>query len=152
MTPDRAAVGMRVTVRLGHGLSALVDWAAADGEAVKGEVLSARLDVSVGFLENILAELRRAGIVQSRRGGNGGYWLALPPEEITVADVIRALDGSAVAGSSLRDARLAAVWETISQATTAAAESLTLAALAADIPDIPARNDRPARARRRPRL
>ena len=66
---------MRVTARVIYGLDALVDLAAA-GAPVKGEVLASRHEVSVGFLENILADLRRAGLVQSKRGGNGGYWLA----------------------------------------------------------------------------
>jgi Rrf2 family protein len=104
---------MRVTARLSYGLGALVDLAAADGEPVKGEMLAARRDVSVGFLENILAELRRAGIVQSRRGGRGGYWLARPATEITVADVIRTLDASPSAGPVTHDDRLAPVWEAI---------------------------------------
>src|SRR6185312_3070637 len=45
------------------------------------------------FLENILADLRNAGIVTSRRGAEGGYWLSRPAAEISVADVIRAVDG-----------------------------------------------------------
>ena len=45
------------------------------------------------FLENILAELKRSGIVASRRGAEGGYWLARPADEITVADIIRAVEG-----------------------------------------------------------
>jgi Rrf2 family protein len=121
---------MRVTARLSYGLGALVDLAAADGETVKGETLAARHAVSIGFLENILADLRRAGIVQSRRGGSGGYWLARPAGEITVADVIRTLDGPPSAATATHDSRLVPVWDAISQASTAAAEALTLAALA----------------------
>jgi Rrf2 family protein len=121
---------MRVTARLSYGLGALVDLAAAHGETVKGEALAARRDVSVGFVENILADLRRAGIVQSRRGGNGGYWLARPATEVTVADVIRILDGQPSAATATHDSRLIPVWDAITQASTAAAEALTLAALA----------------------
>jgi Rrf2 family protein len=122
---------MRVTARLAYGLDALVDLAAA-GRPVKGVVLAGRHGVSKGFLENILAELRRAGIVASRRGGHGGYWLARPAGEITVADVIRTLDGAgSVAGDPLDD-HVAPVWRSISQATMTAAEAITLAAVAAD--------------------
>jgi Rrf2 family protein len=124
---------MRVTARLSYGLGALVDLAATHGETVKGETLAARHDVSVGFLENILADLRRTGIVQSRRGGNGGYWLARPATEITVADVIRILDGQPSAATAIHDSRLFPVWDAITQASTAAAEALTLAALATGI-------------------
>jgi Rrf2 family protein len=60
---------------------------------VKGEVLGLRQDLSVKFLEQILAELRKAGIVSSQRGADGGYWLAKPAAEITVADVVRAVEG-----------------------------------------------------------
>jgi Rrf2 family protein len=121
---------LRVTARLIYGLDALVDLAAA-GVPVKGEVLAARHEVSVGFLENILADLRRAGLVQSKRGGNGGYWLARPPTDTTVADVMRVLDGAGRAEASIGD-RLPSVWHTISAATMAAAESFTLAAMAAE--------------------
>jgi Rrf2 family protein len=45
------------------------------------------------FLENILADMRHAGLVRSQRGADGGYWLNRPPAEVTVADIIRAVDG-----------------------------------------------------------
>ena len=126
---------MRVTARLAYGLDALVDLAAA-GRRMKGETLAARHGLSKGFLENILAELRRAGIVASKRGGQGGYWLARPADEITVADVIRTLDAGgslthATTGTDPHDG-LAPVWAAISQATMSAAEAITLDAVAAD--------------------
>ena len=121
---------MRVTARVIYGLDALVDLAAA-GAPVKGEVLARRHEVSVGFLENILADLRRAGLVQSKRGGNGGYWLARPAADITAADVMRVLDGAGRAEASVGD-RLPAVWHTITAATMAAAASFTLESMAAE--------------------
>ena len=120
---------MRITARLSYGLDALIDLAAAD-EPVKGDVLAARHGVSVGFLENILAELRRGGVVHSKRGGRGGYWLARPPDEITVADVIRTLDGARAFETSTAPGRLTPVWEAISQASFDAAEAITLSAVA----------------------
>jgi Rrf2 family protein len=123
---------MRVTARLAYGLDALVDLAAA-GRPLKGRTLAGRHGVSKGFLENILAELRRAGIVASKRGVDGGYWLARPPGAITVADVIRTLDG----GTSLEPPAsgpadgLAPIWASISQATMTAAEAITLDDVAA---------------------
>lgn len=116
---------MRVTARLAYGLGALVDLAAA-GRPVKGDVLAGRHGVSTGFLENILAELRRAGFVASKRGGHGGYWLARPAADITVADVIRTLDGAAVVERTSRWDGLDTVWESISQATMDAAQAITL--------------------------
>ena len=120
---------MRITARLSYGLDALIDLASADAP-VKGDVLAARHGVSVGFLENILAELRRGGVVHSKRGGRGGYWLARPPDEITVADVIRTLDGARAFEASSAPGRLTPVWEAISRASFDAAEAITLSAVA----------------------
>ena len=63
------------------------------GERVKGEAIAQSQGLSFRFVERLLADLRRAGIVASQRGHDGGYWLARPAEEITVADVIRAVEG-----------------------------------------------------------
>jgi Rrf2 family protein len=118
---------VRVTARLSYGLGALVHLAAA-GQPLKGDVLAERQGISTGFLENILADLRRAGLLRSKRGGRGGYWLARSPAEVTVADVIRALDGTA---SAPAPDDLMAVWGTITRAYLDAADSITLAELAA---------------------
>jgi Rrf2 family protein len=52
--------------------------------------------IPVSFLENILPQLRSSGIVRSRRGPMGGYWLARPPAEVNLADIIRAVEGPLV--------------------------------------------------------
>lgn len=67
-----------------------------DGTPVKAEVIAAAQDIPHKFLEGILGDLRRGGVVDSRRGGNGGYQLAREAAKITVADVIRAVDGPIV--------------------------------------------------------
>src|SRR3954463_2573123 len=65
-----------------------------NGDApVKGERLATSQSIPLRFLENILLQLRHAGIVESRRGAEGGYRLARPAAEISLADVIRAIDG-----------------------------------------------------------
>ncbi len=84
---------VRVSAKVDYAVRALAELAAADASPVKGEVIAARQGVSVNFLENILSDLRRAGLVASQRGSVGGYWLAVPPATITVADVIRAVEG-----------------------------------------------------------
>ena len=66
--------------------------AAADGPT-KGEVIAQAQGIPLKFLENILSDLRHAGLVGSQRGAEGGYWLARPAEEISIADVIRAVEG-----------------------------------------------------------
>ena len=69
---------------------------------VKGELISQAQEIPLKFLENILGELRHAGLVRSQRGTDGGYWLARPADEITLADVIRAVEGplASVRGAS----------------------------------------------------
>lgn len=86
---------MRVSAKTDYALRAAVELAAAhgDGTPVKGERLATTQSIPLRFLENILLQLRHAGIVESRRGADGGYKLARAPEEITLADVIRAIDG-----------------------------------------------------------
>jgi Rrf2 family protein len=86
---------MRVSAKTDYALRAAVELAAAhgDGTPVKGEKLATSQSIPLRFLENILLQLRHAGIVESRRGADGGYKLARAPEEITLADVIRAIDG-----------------------------------------------------------
>jgi len=60
---------------------------------MKGERIAQAQEIPLKFLENILGELRHAGVVRSQRGVEGGYWLARPAEEITVAEVVRAVEG-----------------------------------------------------------
>ena len=85
---------MRVSAKVDYAVRALVELAAAGGSGpVKGEVIAAAQDMPLRFTENILSELRRAGIVASQRGAEGGYWLKVPAETITIADVIRHVEG-----------------------------------------------------------
>ena len=84
---------MRTTAKADYAVRATVELAAAGDGPVSAERLAEAQDIPLNFLENILAELRRAGLVQSRRGAAGGYLLARPAAEISVADVIRAVEG-----------------------------------------------------------
>lgn len=84
---------MRVTARSDYAVRAAVELAAADGAARKVSELAAAQDIPPRFLENILLTLRRAGLVVSRRGADGGFRLSRPPEEITVANILRAVEG-----------------------------------------------------------
>ena len=83
---------MRVTAKVDYAVRALVELAAAGG-TVKGERIAQAQSIPLKFLENILSELRRAGIVGSQRGAEGGYRLSRPAAEVSVADVIRAVEG-----------------------------------------------------------
>ena len=85
---------MKVTAKADYAVRAAVELAAAAGHGpVKAERIAHAQRIPVNFLENILAELKRAGIVESRRGAAGGYLLARPADEISLADVIRAVEG-----------------------------------------------------------
>ena len=86
---------MRVSAKADYAVRAMVELAAAgsEGEPRKGELIAAAQDIPMPFLENILSELRHHGLVQSRRGAEGGYWLSRLPQEVTIAEVIRAVDG-----------------------------------------------------------
>ena len=84
---------MRVSAKADYAIRAAVELAAAGDGPVKGERIATAQEIPSNFLENILADLRNAGIVASRRGADGGYWLARGAEEISLADVIRAVDG-----------------------------------------------------------
>ncbi len=80
---------MRVSAKADYALRATIELAAAGDGLVKGERIAQAQEIPLKFLENILGDLRHAGIVRSQRGAEGGYWLARPAEEITVADVVR---------------------------------------------------------------
>ncbi|MFC4606054.1 RrF2 family transcriptional regulator [Rhodococcus kronopolitis] len=84
---------MHITAKVDYAVRALVELAAAGDGPVKADRLAQAQAVPHKFLEAVLGELRRAGMVSSRRGRDGGYWLARPAAEITVADVIRAMEG-----------------------------------------------------------
>ncbi|HVP00948.1 MAG TPA: Rrf2 family transcriptional regulator [Solirubrobacteraceae bacterium] len=85
---------MRLSAKADYAVRAAAELAAAaDAGPVKGEAIATAQGISLKFLENILAELRHSGLVASRRGAEGGYWLARPADEITVADVMRAVEG-----------------------------------------------------------
>jgi Rrf2 family protein len=84
---------VRVSAKADYAIRAAVELAAAGDGPVKGERVAQAQEIPLKFLENILAELRHAGLVRSQRGVEGGYWLARPPEEITLAEIIRAVEG-----------------------------------------------------------
>ena len=94
---------MRVSAKADYAVRAAIELASSNGERpVKGDSIAEAQEIPIRFLENILGELRHAGIVQSQRGSEGGYWLARPADEITVAEVIRAVEGPL---ASVRGAR-----------------------------------------------
>ncbi len=86
---------MRISAKADYAVRAAAELATAGEDPVKGEKLAEAQDIPLQFLEHILLELKHARLVRARRGARGGYWLAKPPEEIKLADVIRAVEGPA---------------------------------------------------------
>ena len=88
---------MHVTAKADYAVRAVVELASGSQDAPRkvDEVAQAQ-GIPVSFLENILTQLRSAGLVRSQRGPEGGYWLAHPPEEVNLAQVIRAVEGPLV--------------------------------------------------------
>lgn len=137
---------MQISARADYALRALLTLAASDGNLVKGETLASAQGLPLRFLENILTDLRRAGLVQSRRGADGGYQLCRPPEEISIATVIRATDGplASVRGRRPEHAsyegaatHLQDVWIAVRVSLRRVLEAVTLADVArGDLPDI----------------
>src|SRR5213078_5000933 len=130
-------------------LRAVIELAAAGDGPVKGERIAQAQEIPLKFLENILGDLRQAGIVRSQRGAEGGYWLARPAKEISVADIIRAVEGplAAVRGEAPEDVvfsgsaeSLGRVWVAVRASLRGVLENVTLA----DVVDgrLPARVDR----------
>jgi Rrf2 family protein len=83
---------MHIPAKVDYAMRALLELA-EHGEAVTAETLAEAQNLPTKFLASILADLRRSGLVSSRRGLDGGYRLSRPAAEITVADVMRAIDG-----------------------------------------------------------
>jgi Rrf2 family protein len=131
---------VRITAKADYAVRAAVELAAADADGpVKGEYLARRQGIPQNFLENILTELRRAGIVRTRRGAEGGYQLARAAEDVTVADVLRAVEGPLAAVQGVRPdqlhyggaaERLPEVWVALRASLREVLEHVTLADVA----------------------
>ena len=137
---------MRISAKTDYAIRAAAELAtAAEGIWVKTESVATAQDIPLPFLLNILAELRTAAIVRSRRGVEGGYQLARPATEVSLADVIRAVDGplANIAGSRPEDVEycgpavtLRDAWVALRATMRSVLESVTLADLAAGkLPD-----------------
>ena len=132
---------MRVSAKVDYAVRAGVELAAAaDGRPVKGDRIAQSQEIPLKFLENILLDLKHAGLVQSQRGAEGGYWLARSPEEISLADVIRAVEGPIANVRGLRpeqveyggaSEQLRDVWIAVRANLRAVLETVTLADVAA---------------------
>jgi Rrf2 family protein len=88
---------MHVTAKADYAVRAVIELAGSGhGSPRKVDEVAQAQGIPVSFLENILTQLRSSGIVRSQRGPEGGYWLAQPPEQVNLAQVIRAVEGPLV--------------------------------------------------------
>jgi Rrf2 family protein len=132
---------VKISAKADYAVRAAAELAAAgDERPVKGEAIASAQGIPQNFLENILADLRHAGLVKSQRGADGGYRLARPAADVSVADVIRAVEGplAAVRGEAPEDvsyagaaAPLQDVWIAVRANLRAVVEHVSLADLAA---------------------
>src|SRR5438132_10575431 len=98
---------MRISAKADYAVRAMVELAAtSDEKPVKAERIATAQGIPLNFLENILGELRHAGLVRSHRGAEGGFRLARPANQVTIADIIRAVEGplASVRGGPPEDA------------------------------------------------
>ena len=112
------AKSMRVSAKADYAVRAAIELAASGSgttSPLKGERVAEAQGIPLKFLENILVDLRVAGLVNSRRGPDGGYWLAQPAADVSVADVIRAAEGplASVRGEKPEDLDYAGNAETL---------------------------------------
>ena len=136
---------MRISERVDNAVRAMAELAATDGSSAKAETIATSQGISLKFLLDILRDLKRAELVRSKRGPDGGFTLSRPPEEISLADVFRAVDGplADVHDQSVRDLRydgpaaaLPQVWMAIRGSLRRVLETVTLADLVAgDLPN-----------------
>jgi Rrf2 family protein len=135
---------VRVSARVDYALRAAAELAAAaDGDVpLKRDAIAAAQEIPDPYLEQILLGLKRAGIVRTRRGPDGGYWLARAPADVTLADVIRAVEGplASVRGEAPEDVEypgaaehLQEIWIAVRASVRGVVEHVTLAELAAGV-------------------
>ena len=137
---------MKISAKSDYAIRASAELAAAEpGRPVKAEALAAAQGIPANFLENILSALRNAGIVRSQRGADGGYLLARDAASVSLADVIRAVDGplAAVRGEAPEEqaypgaaSDVPRVWIAVRAALRGVLEGTTLADLSGhELPD-----------------
>ena len=95
---------MKLSTRAKYGLKALIDLGLySEKEAVSLQSIAGRQNISVSYLEQLMALLKKAGLVKSVRGAAGGYFLGRPAEEISVGDILRVLEGGLEAATCPAD-------------------------------------------------
>jgi len=122
---------MRVTQQLRYSVCGIFDLAYHGGEhPIRIEEIGRRQGIPPRYLEQIFQKLRRAGLVVSKRGPGGGYLLARPADQITLADVVRAVQGAVVRGPDEKGSQaLGFIWERVQDCVSEALRAETVAGL-----------------------
>jgi Rrf2 family protein len=124
---------MNISVKGEYALQAIFDLASQrPGEPVKIADIARRQHIPQKFLELILSGLKQAGFVESRRGAEGGYLMARPPESITVGEVLRFIEGPAPGKGRLRrkaETPFTAMWQDVDRAVSDIVDHTTFADL-----------------------
>jgi len=133
---------MKVSLRATYGIIAAVDLALHDAEQpVCAKTIAKRQAIPARFLEQVLHAMKKAGVVTSQRGAQGGYVLSRKPSEVSVADILHALEGplmetngtpglSSVTRGGKRDVLLAHIWDRVKQAELSVLSEVTVEELA----------------------
>jgi Rrf2 family protein len=132
---------MKITFKGDYALKAILDLALHyNRELVTGHDLAQRIDAPIKFLEQVLLDLKKGGFVESRRGNIGGYMLSRTPDQITVGEVVRYIDGPVEPISCVRQGYSNCVdihkcvfkkmWQKVSQATSDIIDNVTFEELA----------------------
>jgi Rrf2 family protein len=123
---------MNASVKCEYALRAVLDLAVAGtiNEPVRISDIAARQRIPQKFLETILSDLRKRGLLESRRGAEGGYMLARPAETITVGQVVRAVEGGRATHAAEEPGPIEFLWEEVNAAISAVVDHRTIAELA----------------------
>jgi Rrf2 family protein len=129
---------MHISAKADYGVRALLELAREPARPLTCEAIASSQEIPFRFLKSVVGELRRAGLVRSQRGCEGGYWLGRPADEITLLDVTRAVDGELITlrGESLAGldypgpaAGLPGVWREVEAGAAAVLGGVTLRSL-----------------------
>ncbi|MEU9158016.1 Rrf2 family transcriptional regulator [Streptomyces sp. NPDC048417] len=129
---------MHISAKADYGIRALLELAREPARPLTCEAIASSQEIPFRFLKSVVGELRRAGLVRSQRGCEGGYWLGRPAEEITLLDVTRAVDGELITlrGESLAEldypgpaTGLPGVWREVEAGAAAVLGGVTLMSL-----------------------
>lgn len=132
---------MKITFKGDYALKTVLDLALHyNGELVTSHNLAQRIDAPIKFLEQVLLELKKGGLIESRRGNLGGYILSKPPAQITVGEVVRLIEGPIEPISCVKEGYanctdihkcvLKRMWQKVAEATSDVVDTVTFEDLA----------------------